>query len=132
MTGKPCPRGHVAERNTANGTCVECTKENNKTHKGDLTRRRRNHLNKSYKITEADFDALLLRQGGKCAICGTANPPIYRKTQKGGNPGGWQVDHDHKTGDVRGVLCSPCNRALGAFRDDTDRMMSAIKYLILS
>jgi Recombination endonuclease VII len=52
-------------------------------------------------ITDADYEALLAAQGGGCAICG--NPPKTRRLH---------VDHDHKTGKVRGLLCHRCNRAL--------------------
>ena len=49
----------------------------------------------------AEYDALLAAQGGGCAICG--NAPKTRRLH---------VDHDHKTGKVRGLLCHRCNRAL--------------------
>jgi hypothetical protein len=52
-------------------------------------------------ITDDDYEALLAAQGGGCAICG--NPPKTRRLH---------VDHDHKTGKVRGLLCHRCNRAL--------------------
>lgn len=55
-------------------------------------------------ITEADYNAMLAAQGGGCAICG--NPPKTRRLH---------VDHDHKTGRVRGLLCFRCNRALPAY-----------------
>jgi hypothetical protein len=56
---------------------------------------------KTYGITGDDYDALLKRQGGKCAIC-RARPKSKRLA----------VDHDHKTGAVRGLLCSRCNHDL--------------------
>ena len=49
----------------------------------------------------AEYDALLAAQGGGCAICG--NPPKTRRLH---------VDHDHKTGEVRGLLCHVHNRRL--------------------
>ena len=52
-------------------------------------------------VTVEQYDALLAAQGGGCAICG--NPPKTRRLH---------VDHDHKTGRVRGLLCHRCNRAL--------------------
>ena len=52
-------------------------------------------------VTDAEYDRLLAAQGGGCAICG--NPPKTRRLH---------VDHDHKTGRVRGLLCHRCNRAL--------------------
>lgn len=79
-------------------------------------------------LTFAERAALLLDQGGVCAICGTDNP---------GQWPGWCVDHDHtccpsqKTcGEcVRGILCASCNLAIGQFGDDVERMRSAIDYL---
>jgi Recombination endonuclease VII len=55
-------------------------------------------------VTDSDYAALLALQGGGCAICG--NPPKTRRLD---------VDHDHKTGRVRGLLCHRCNRALPAW-----------------
>lgn len=40
-----------------------------------------------------------------------------------------QVDHNHKTGEVRGMLCGPCNRAVGLLKDDPERMAALIHYL---
>jgi hypothetical protein len=52
-------------------------------------------------LSVEEYDAMLKAQGGGCAICG--NPPKTRRLD---------VDHDHKTGKVRGLLCHRCNRAL--------------------
>ena len=58
---------------------------------------------------------MLAAQGGLCAICREA-PAEH-------------VDHDHETGQVRGLLCFNCNGALGQFRDRTDLMLRAVAYL---
>jgi hypothetical protein len=68
-------------------------------------------------LSEADFLDLLDEQMGKCAICGWAgNERLY-------------VDHDHRTGRVRGLLCNRCNVGLGCFRDQIDDLSRAIIYL---
>ena len=64
--------------------------------------RSREHLLRQYGLTNADYDRMMERQGGVCAICG--QPPTNNLLA---------VDHDHKTGRVRGLLCAPCNRHLG-------------------
>ena len=64
-------------------------------------------------------DALLAEQGGVCAICRTPDP----------GKGSWQLDHDHATKEIRGVLCPLCNRGLGQFKDDPLRLLAAVEYL---
>jgi hypothetical protein len=71
-------------------------------------------------ITEAELDALLARQKNRCAICKSAKP--Y-------GSGDWQIDHDHVTGQVRGLLCSKCNLALGLLSDDPKVIAAALRYL---
>ena len=74
-----------------------------------------------YGITRAEYEAKLAEQGGKCAICKTSDWP--------GRHGVPAIDHDHKTGRFRGLLCSDCNVALGGFKDDVVRLYAAIDYL---
>jgi len=59
-------------------------------------------------------------QGGVCAIC-------RRKCKTGRS---LAVDHNHETGQIRGLLCQKCNHAIGLFSEDTDLMMAAIDYLL--
>lgn len=63
---------------------------------------------------------MLVRQGGVCAICG--GPPDGRWKR-------FHVDHCHKTGRVRGLLCRKCNNGLGNFGDSVETMRKAIAYL---
>lgn len=73
--------------------------------------------------TLSDYDAALKSQEGLCAICRL--PGIPRK------PGGrrLRVDHSHKTGAFRGLLCGTCNTGLGNFHDDVVKLQAAIDYL---
>ena len=85
------------------------------------TRRFRDTLAK-YGITEEQYNKLTAKQGGVCAICGqrpTGNGPNRRLV----------VDHHHDSGQVRGLLCGPCNTGLGLFMDDPDRLAAAVRYL---
>lgn len=73
---------------------------------------------RNYGLTKKAYEDLLKSQGGGCSICGT--PPSTKRLA---------VDHDHKTGKVRGILCEPCNHGLGKFRDDPSLCHSAAAYL---
>jgi hypothetical protein len=73
-----------------------------------------------YGLDEASYHALLSSQGGTCAICGgTPN----------GRWGRFCVDHDHRTKSIRGILCNSCNGGLAFFRDCTDLLLAARRYL---
>jgi Recombination endonuclease VII len=73
------------------------------------------HLTRRYGISAARAQELIDAQGGVCAICRERAPD--------------HVDHDHATGQVRGMLCLPCNTGLGHFNDDVEVMAKAIDYL---
>lgn len=77
-------------------------------------------LARRYGITEAEYDKLLSDQEGCCAIC-------HRHASALGEP--LAVDHDHRNGRVRGLLCTDCNLGLGKFRDRVDLLEEAITYL---
>jgi hypothetical protein len=76
---------------------------------------RKSHLKRKYGLTLEEFAALLTSQGGGCAICGKPDPD--------------NVDHDHATGRVRGILCWNCNVGVGQFEDSEDRLAAALHYL---
>jgi hypothetical protein len=80
-------------------------------------RKREYDLLRRYGITVAEYERMRDQQGGKCAICGRR--PRYRL----------HVDHDHDSGEVRGLLCVPCNRAVGCLGDDPQRCLRAAEYL---
>ena len=82
-------------------------------------RAREKHLKSAYGMTPSAFAAMLTGQGCRCAICGKEN-------------GYWVVDHNHENGNIRGVLCRECNTGLGCFKDSTDTMLSAVKYLMVN
>ena len=79
-----------------------------------------------YGITPEQYTELFVGQKGCCAICGNPEIAKHNKTQKIQK---LAVDHCHKSGKVRGLLCQDCNRGLGKFYDDTSRLAKAINYL---
>lgn len=120
-------------------TCKQCGSDLPKTRQGrraycsdpckeawnywDRRAKHRERWLKKYDMTVAEYDAMLAAQGGGCAICGSTDP----KGRAGSRY--FHVDHCHSTGQVRGLLCAPCNLGLGAFRDQPDLLISAIDYL---
>lgn len=81
---------------------------------------RSNHLQRTYGITLAEYDEMLEAQGGKCAICGKTPEENNRRLD---------VDHNHDTGVVRGLLCNDCNSGIGRFYDNTSFLHRAADYL---
>lgn len=71
------------------------------------------------------YEKMLVAQGGVCLIC------KEKETRKNKHTGTCRlhVDHCHKTGKVRGLLCQRCNFGIGNFREDSGIMLEAIKYL---
>jgi hypothetical protein len=68
-----------------------------------------------HKISLADYQAMVVAQGGRCGICEREAKLV--------------IDHDHETGEIRGLLCTPCNTALGRFGDSEDGVRRALAYL---
>lgn len=84
-----------------------------------------NDLKKMYGITLQEYENLLAKQNGVCAICGG------KETTKSndGFPRRMPVDHDHATGKIRGLLCTQCNRGLGMFGENRNRLLAAAAYV---
>ncbi len=110
--------------------CIECCKRyqyaNRKEHSQTMQRYRdRNksieqneRLSRKYDITLYEYNELLKKQKGVCAIC--KQPPSDRRLC---------VDHNHNTGVIRGLLCVECNNGLSKFKDDSEILKTATKYL---
>jgi hypothetical protein len=87
---------------------------------------REQHLQRTFGVSLDWYKAKLSEQGGACAICGNPEAATHPKT---GLPREYAVDHCHKTGAVRALLCSKCNTGLGSFRDDPAILRAAASYL---
>jgi hypothetical protein len=76
------------------------------------------HLKKKYGMTAEQWDATFESQGCACAICKSRETSHH-----------WCVDHDHESGEVRGILCSPCNILIGMAKDHPQVLDDAKRYL---
>lgn len=110
--------------------CTECCVEdsrliaNGKSLEEKRSKARKNLLSSMYNITEEDYSQMIFVQNGVCAICNLPETII-----RNGKIQNLSVDHDHKTGRVRGLLCAKCNYGIGYFMDNKDLLMRAIQYL---
>jgi len=82
---------------------------------------------KRYGLTIEDYDRMIIEQDGKCAMC--RQPPRERQTVDGRRYAQLDVDHNHSTQKVRGLLCYNCNAVLGQARDSVELLTAAINYL---
>jgi hypothetical protein len=85
-------------------------------------RHRKYCLMQNYNITEEQYAEMLKAQNECCAICGTDKPTGKWKV--------FAVDHDHKTGIVRELLCNECNRGIGLLRDNAELLQKAANYIL--
>lgn len=76
---------------------------------------RDHHLKAHYGLTEEDVDAMRAEQGGLCAVCREDSAT--------------DIDHDHETGAVRGLVCPNCNLMLGNAKEDPARLLAGVVYL---
>lgn len=81
--------------------------------------KRRRRTLKKYGLTIEEWNEMFASQGNSCAIC------LSKETARFG----WATDHDHITGEVRGILCGNCNTAIGQMKDDPTRLRLAADYL---
>ena len=96
---------HKNYKDDYSNCCRECTK-----HKARVS-----NLKKRYGITPEEYDAAM-ESSVVCEICGEGGKLVY--------------DHNHDTGDFRGVLCSRCNAGLGQFYDSPAKLTQALQYLL--
>jgi hypothetical protein len=88
---------------------------------------RKRHLRDRFGITPEDYDRMWEDQAGRCA-----NPRCrawYPRESEDYRTDALQVDHCHKTGALRGLLCPGCNNALGRIKDDVERLLGLVDYL---
>jgi hypothetical protein len=104
--------------------CRECKYAQNKTRESQLGYQRRRHLWRSYQLTEAQLRERLASQDGKCAICRLT----LRFDVAKGLRDKVHIDHCHRTGRIRGLLCRDCNWALGTIERD-GFLKKAVDYL---
>lgn len=80
-------------------------------------RDRERNLKRKYGLSLADYAAMFEAQKGLCAVCKSPSSELLH------------VDHDHRTGEVRGLLCRTCNLGIGFLKDDKLIVESVLKYL---
>jgi len=102
--------------------CKECdharVKIYHKNNRAKVTKQQLiSHRRRRYGLTEEKYNNMILSQNNLCAICNKSS----RKTL--------HIDHSHKTGEVRGLLCNNCNTGIGFFKEDISIFTRAIKYL---
>ncbi len=82
-----------------------------------------------YNITVEYFNRMLLEQKGLCGICGNPETATRKSTSGIVRTLQLSVDHNHETGEIRGLLCSKCNLAISYFKEDIKYMANAISYI---
>lgn len=108
---KPCSRAHVKKWREKNPEKVKISNKN----------WLRSHLKAKYGISVDQLNELLAKSNLMCAACGDK--------KHGLGASGLHIDHDHTTGEIRGLLCGPCNRGIGLLKDSADVLRGAARYL---
>ena len=128
---KPCPVCSTLDHPKADSKghlCKPCSvKRATEWYKNNQERYFYNQLKAKYGLSKADYLSLLEQQDNKCAICGESEtaPNTWKKEQARR----LAVDHCHKTGIIRGLLCYRCNVTLGKAEDNPDLLRSMANYL---
>lgn len=113
---------HSRSRDKLQNYCKPCNKRAASDWEAVPENHRARKLRSRYNLTLKDYNSLLELQDGKCKICGSTSPRNTKYTCL-------VVDHCHKTGVIRGLLCDPCNNGLGRFDDNVEVLQKAIEYL---
>lgn len=113
---------HQGRHDGLNSLCKQCARtksvewSRNNPAKIYITRRR-TRLKKDFGISPEEYEDLFRKQLGLCAIC---HKPSQHKLN---------IDHNHKTGNIRALLCTGCNRGLGFFQDSSELLLKAAEYI---
>ena len=84
-------------------------------------RNRIGRIKRTYGISIGEYNDIFKKQNKKCLICEIKLPNGFALNK--------HIDHDHKTGKVRGILCTKCNTILGMANDNEEILLSAVSYL---
>ena len=104
----------------------EKTRARERSHYADnKAQHRRNRLKRLFQISVEDYEVMLHKQDGVCAICRQPESLV-----RGEGSQSLSIDHDHNSGRVRGLLCANCNSGLGMFRDSPAILTAAKTYLM--
>ena len=90
-------------------------------------RAKNRQLKKNFDITYDDYVQMLAKQNGVCAIC--SEKEAYKSNSGEGKLRDLSVDHNHQTGQIRGLLCAKCNAAIGMVKEEIPRLHAMIRYL---
>lgn len=82
---------------------------------------RKKFIERKFNISYSDYEKMQIKQNNKCAICGNEENSADKDYLS--------VDHNHESGDIRGLLCTRCNVGLGYFKDNIQNLKNAINYL---
>lgn len=108
---------HKGRGNALRGECKACHNLRSVRYAKENPDRIRKYQRKHrYGIEQGEYDTLFHAQRGCCAVCSQPYPVL-------------DIDHNHSTGKIRGLLCRPCNQALGLLGESSRRLSAALKYL---
>jgi hypothetical protein len=108
-------------------SCKACQKRYAFARKEGISiKKRAEHLKRAYGITIEQYDTMLKNQEGKCLICSEFETVIDPRT---GKVKSLSVDHNHETGEIRGLLCRRCNIGLSYFKESSGLLKRASFYL---
>jgi len=110
----------LEQRGAYQAKCKSCFREAMQERRKTLGYQKNVDLKHNFGITLVDYNRMLEEQEFRCKICFVHEGEFTRKLA---------VDHNHKTGKIRGLLCGQCNTALGKVKEDRNILLSMIKYI---
>ena len=107
--------------------CKPCETKRRTKHYCKKTYQRFWQSKKKYGVDESGFEVLWIAFKGKCGIC--SNDLALPRKGRGQQLDVVAIDHDHASGNIRGLLCHACNRGLGYFKDNPESLINAAKWV---